>query len=154
MNLQALATRLDVSTKTVASWVRKGCPCTRSKTGTYSFNLKQVTHWREQNLAPRPSTGPSTYAEAWARKEAALAELRELQLRKKKGELVTKVSVRKAAFDSSRRARDRMENIPSRVSGILAAESSQEKIFAILAKEIREALEDLSNDTWTNPSAQ
>lgn len=145
MNQQALATRLGVSAKTVASWVRKGCPGTRSKTGTYAFNLKQVTQWREQNLAPRPSsTAPSSYHEARARKEAALAELRELQLRVRKGELVEKVAVEKVMFDRARRARDRMDNIPPRVSGICAAETSQDKIFALLTKEIRQALEDLS----------
>ena len=152
MNLQALAIRLGVSTKTVSSWLRKGCPGTRAATGAYRFNLKQVIRWRDQNL--RPPAGPSSYSEARARKEAALAELRELQLRQKKGELVTRESVQKATFASRRRARDQFQNLPARYSGLFAAESSQEKIFITMSKAIREILEELSNDQSTTSSSE
>ena len=146
MNLRQLAHKLHVSETTIAVWVKKGVPHSRTETGGYQFNVNEVRRWRAANLTP---TGTSSYSEARARKENALACLRELQLKVRTGELVTAVSVKKAVFDMTRRSRDRMENIPPRVSGILAAETNQDTIFNILMKEIRQALEDLSNDQST-----
>ena len=144
MNQQELATAEDVSTKTVASWIRKGCPVARTKIGGYVFDLKKVQRWRADNLAPQP-TVPSTLLEARRRKETAMAGLRELELRKRKGELVLKESVVKEIFAMFRTARDKMFNIPDRVSGILAAESDQLAIHAILTKEIHQICLELSN---------
>ena len=144
MNLQQVADKLGVSTKTVSSWVRKGCPHVRRKSGTYHFKLHEVQQWRAATLMPRPSAAPSTYAEARARKETAMAGLRELQLKVRTGELVTKESVRAATFDVNRRTRDTLYNLPPRVSGILAAETDQDKIYAILMKEIAQIMEELS----------
>jgi len=143
MNLRQLAHKLDVSETTVAVWVKKGVPHWRTKTGGYHFTVNEVRRWRAANLAP---TGPSTYAEARARKESALAGLRELQLKVRTAELVTKASVEKAVVAMARWSQDRMENIPPRVSGICAAERDQGKIFKLLTKEIRQALEDLSDE--------
>jgi hypothetical protein len=139
-----LATKEDVSTKTVASWVRKGCPHTRTKTGAYHFTLTEVQRWRAENLSPQASI-PNTLHEARRRKETAIAELRELELRKRKGELVLRSEVEKRFLDIVRRARDVLQKIPDRVAGICAAATDQATIHAHLTKEIHQALEDLSS---------
>jgi hypothetical protein len=77
--------------------------------------------------------------------EAALAGLRELQLRQKTGELVLRSVANKVLFEATRQVRDRFQNIPARLSGILAAERNQAKIFELLTREIHQALEDLAS---------
>ena len=44
---------------------------------------------------------------------------------------------------TAQRVRDTLQTIPSRTSGMLAAEKNQEKVFALLTKEIGQALEGL-----------
>ena len=148
MNKPALAKRFKVSVKTVDSWALKGCPCRRGPLGQYIFDLKAVEAWRRDNLPARKkaSGGALSYSAARARKETALAGLRELQLRERTGELVEVAAVGAAAFRKARVVRDRLQNIPARCSGILAAESDQMKVFEILTREIDEALEGLVNE--------
>ena len=90
-------------------------------------------------------TQSTSYSEADRRHKWAKATQEELKLKKIEGTLVLKSVVEKSWFDQTRRARDRMENIPARVSGLCAAcGGDQAKIFALLVKEIHQALEDLS----------
>jgi hypothetical protein len=49
-------------------------------------------------------------------------------------------------FRAVRQVRDAMLNIPPRVSGILAAERDQARVFEIITKEIHQALEELAHD--------
>ena len=88
--------------------------------------------------------GSTAYAEAERRLKWARAAQEELKLQKIQGTLVLRAAVTKTTFDMIRRARDRFQNIPARLSGPLAAERDQAKIFAVLTKEIQQALEDLS----------
>ena len=74
-----------------------------------------------------------------------MAGLGELQLRQKTGELVLRSVANKVLFEATRQARDRFQNILVRLSGILAAERNQAKIFELLTKEIHQALEDLAS---------
>ena len=61
------------------------------------------------------------------------------------GELVPVDRVAKDWFEFSRRVRDGMLNLPSRLSGVFAAEASQEKIFELFTKEVHAVLTELSN---------
>ena len=144
MNLQALATRLSVSTKSVSDWVRKGCPHTRTTCGVYVFSLRKVQQWRAENLSSRLSPS-NTLSEARRRKETALAELRELDVRVRRGTLVERAAVEKRVFANIRASRDLLQNIPDRLAGVLAAETDQARIHALLTQEIRQALEALSS---------
>ena len=147
MNILAVSKATCASVKAIRDWVSKGCPHQRTPTGEYRFDLAEVQRWRVDNLP-----GHSSYAAARARKEAANAELRELQLRQKKGELVTRAAVTQAVFTMVRAARDRMANIPDRIAGLLAAERNQEKIHRMLTQEIYLALEDLSRGSPIIPA--
>lgn len=148
MNKPALAKRFRVSIKSIDNWVVAGCPCRRGPRGQYIFDLKAVQAWRREMLPPRTkSSGGAvvSYAASRARKEAALAGLRELQLQQRRGELVELIVVQNDFFRFARNARDRMQNLPARLSGILAASSDQEEIFQLLTREIDQALEEVAN---------
>ena len=144
MNKQGLAKTFKVSPNTVTDWIRRGCPYTKQRDGSYLFDHKEVLAWREKTRSVRV-TGDKTLAAAQIRKENALAELRELELGRKKGELIERVKVEADAFRIGRTVRDALLALPDRLSGVLAAESSQQKIHALLTKEFRQCLEALSN---------
>jgi phage terminase Nu1 subunit (DNA packaging protein) len=145
MNLRQLAQALHVSETTVAVWVKKGVPHRRTKTGAYHFDPKAVATWRTLHVRPQPSADAPSYGSARARKETALAGLRELQLKERTGELVRKEAVEKVAFATGRRLRDGFLNLPNRLAGILAAERDQHMIHTLLTKEIEQILEALSH---------
>lgn len=71
-------------------------------------------------------------------------EMREIKLRRIAGELAPVDRVQKDWFEAGRRVRDGLLNLPSRLSGVFAAESSQEKIFESFTKEIHQMLTELS----------
>jgi phage terminase Nu1 subunit (DNA packaging protein) len=144
MTKTELAKQCRVTPATIVAWVSKGCPHSKDRKGHYQFDQKAVERWRLATMPTKSPVGALSYSEARARKETALAGLRELQLKQKTGELVLRSAVEQAVFTSTRQARDKLQNIPSRVSGILAAEPNQQTIHAILAKEIHQSLESLS----------
>ena len=77
--------------------------------------------------------------------------MREIRLRKISGELVPVDRVARDWFESSRRVRDGLLNLPSRLSGVFAAESDQEKIFDSFSKEIHQVLTELSTKPVPEP---
>jgi hypothetical protein len=72
------------------------------------------------------------------------SDLLQLQLEEKTGTLVLRSVVEKKVFELNRQCRDAMLNIPSRVSGMIAAENDQAAVFKILTAEIHQACENLS----------
>jgi len=115
--------------------------------GRYSFDLKAVAQWRSDTAPIQNGKAGVSLTEARTRKECALAGLREIQLRQKRGELVLVSEVRAERFRTGRMVRDRLENVPSRVCVLCAAETDQHRIHDLLMKEIREALEELCDGT-------
>ena len=72
-------------------------------------------------------------------------EMRQIRLQKIAGDLVPVDRVQRDWFEFSRRVRDGLLNLPSRLSGVFAAESNQEKIFDSFTKEIHAVLSELSS---------
>lgn len=94
---------------------------------------------------PTPTQGRNeSYVQARIESEKVKIKLKELELQKKRGELISASEVQKAAFDKARLVRDAILNVPSRISAILAAESNQIKVEALLMAELKKALEELS----------
>ena len=62
-------------------------------------------------------------------------EMREIKLRRIAGELVPVDQVKKDWFQAGRTIRDALLNLPSRLSGVFAAEARQDKIFELFTKE-------------------
>ena len=73
------------------------------------------------------------------------ADMAELKVRQRNGELVEQAVVEKTLFEMVRQSRDLLQNVPSRTSGLLAAETDQAKIHALLTKEIHSTLTELTH---------
>lgn len=124
--------------------------------GTIDENLVG-TAWRKGNAdrveqtaraaLPLASVEPgATKAESEARKEAALANLRELEYDRESGAVVAIEDVAKAVGEEYARVRSRLIAFPARVAPRLAALKDAEPIRALLADEISRALDELAAD--------
>jgi len=90
-----------------------------------------------------PKEKDESYIQIRIESEKVKTRLKELEFQKKSGELILAEDVKKAAFDKARQVRDSILNVPSRVSALLAAESDETKILALLTAELKRALEEL-----------
>lgn len=97
----------------------------------------------EQASAARDEPKTATFQQARTLREAYMARLAKLEFDEKSGLLVKADAVKNEAFKVARIVRDNMLNIPDRVAGELANETSQFKIHQRLTAEIRRALEDM-----------
>jgi len=82
----------------------------------------------------------NTYVEARTREKNLKVELLELDLQLKKGEMVLSKDVEVAAFTLGRAVRDKMLNIPDRISAIVAAEMDEMKVRGLIMGEIEREL--------------
>ena len=90
--------------------------------------------------------GPgAVFARARAKKEKFKAELERLNYLKRAGELVEVEKVKSETFNLTRKTRDALLNVPSRIASELAAESDPVQIHNILTEAIVRALEELVN---------
>jgi len=80
-------------------------------------------------------------AQSQRKKEEFRAKLVELEYEERVGTLVQKSAIEAEAFRIARLVRDAILNVPSRLAGILAAESDQRKVHDLLERELRQALE-------------
>lgn len=101
---------------------------------------------------PEISKDPAI-AKSQAKKEEFRAKLVELEYEERVGTLVRKDEVEKEQFRLGRLVRDGILNIPSRLAGILAAETDQRKVHDLLETELRQALEALAVDDETDTEA-
>jgi hypothetical protein len=101
-------------------------------------------------------TEPGKLTDERARLVKAQASLAEINLRARTGELVERSAVATRVFTLNRQTRDQILNVPSRVSGMCAAETDQGKIHALLTTELTQALEALTHEKYptdAGPSA-
>jgi phage terminase Nu1 subunit (DNA packaging protein) len=83
---------------------------------------------------------PGTYKDAILRKETAIANLRELELAEKRGELVNKQEAETAWMDAAVRLRDGILSVPDRIALQLEGRTARE-IREMMMSELRKALE-------------
>jgi hypothetical protein len=76
--------------------------------------------------------------------EVERGRLLELKAKVEAGKYVDADEVKVAAFNRGRAVREALLNIPDRLAAVLAAESDGSKVHALLAAEIRQALEELT----------
>lgn len=88
--------------------------------------------------------GDVSFSKARAKREMYRAAMEQLAYERTIGSLVDIQKVEAEAFRTGRMVRDAMLNIPSRICGVVAAETDQRKIHEILTGEIRQALEGLN----------
>lgn len=81
------------------------------------------------------------YAEHQAKREFYKAETAKLEYEERIRTLIEAKKVDEEWFRLTRIVRDAISNIPSRLAGVLASESDEQKVNRILEKELRDALE-------------
>lgn len=108
-----------------------------------NLNHSYVKSPREKTIE-KAGTGSLTYSEARAEHERYRAALSKLAYEEKTQLLIDKEAAERAYFSFVRTARDALLSIPERIGAIVAAETDAVKVSAMLAKEIRLALEELS----------
>lgn len=85
-----------------------------------------------------------SFAQSRAIREAYAARLTRLEYDQRSGKLVDKTELKMKLAKLHMAVRDALRTIPDRVAPIVAAETDQAKIHAMLLKEIGQALEGLS----------
>lgn len=166
------ADRLGVSRRTMIRWVQTGA-IRRSDEGLISFDdARFFRDKRDEGLspdevaalrstapvetrplrdvaggAPDPGADGSVVPDletAKARKEWALAELRELELAQKRGELVPVAEVAAHFRKQTAAAKDRIMLVAHRVAGQLAVETDEHEVRLLLEDELRKALREVA----------
>lgn len=119
--------------------------------------------WDRNTAYPDGESGVSQYSKARAVFMHYKARLAKLEYEERVGMLVSKAEVQVAGFNTGRRIRDNMLNIPDRVVGAVAAEVRSAvseaglapelagrldlaRVYSILAAEIRSALQEFAGD--------
>jgi hypothetical protein len=146
MTQRELMAALQISASGLEKMINLGCPY-RVVRHRRQFDLEQVQTWRKENITPKP--GPEL-AEGRLRLQHLRNEEREFKLALLKGEYVLKSKVDTYMFETGRQIRDAVLGVPDRLAGIMAAETDQHKIHALLTQEFLRALESLSHSdaTW------
>lgn len=85
-----------------------------------------------------------TLNQAKTREALAKAELAEIEVRKRRGDLVPLDQVRAELLPPLRKLRDRLLSVPSRLAPVLLAADSAEELAARLKAELRDALAEAS----------
>jgi hypothetical protein len=102
--------------------------------------------WEERTIQPAGDGGGSAeFVRARAVKMHYDARIAKLLYEEKVRTLISADEVRVAAFNTYRRFRDGMLNLPDRLAAIIAAESDSNKVHGLLAVEIRQALSDFAD---------
>lgn len=113
-----------------------------------SFQQRPETPIAELVVAERPPMEFAGDAQALvaakARREAAEADLAELELAEKRGQIMAVLDHRKIMFEFARRVRDSIMQVPSRSAPLVAAEGDQRTCQRIIEGEIRAVLQQLS----------
>ncbi len=124
----------------------------RKVDGRWQIDQQLADHeWaqRTEKRAVSAATPTGGYHEAKARREAALAELAEIELRKEKGELVSKLAVIKEQSKRNGAAKTKLLGIPSRYKQRFPDLTLEH--MAELEALIRESLTDLSRGVEVTP---
>ena len=102
--------------------------------------IDQALQQQQNQAAAIPS-----FAQSRAIREAYAARLTRLEFDQRSGKLIDKAELKMKLAKLHMAVRDSLRTIPDRVAPIVAAETDQAKIHAMLLKEIGQALEGLGN---------
>lgn len=107
---------------------------------------QELTETTPEKAAAIEAMGSRTkYGAARATREMYLSRIAEIDYKKQTGELIAADLVRVAAFKAARTARDSLLSMPDRLAPVLAGESDQFKVHAIMSEEIRRVCNDIAN---------
>ena len=147
----ALAVALSLSKGQISKCARRGMP---------TDSIEAARAWYAANIRPRmPSASrerassagaESAYLAAKARTEAATAELQELRLGVRRGDLVDRAGVERAAYQTGRRIQKALIDVfPSRVAAEVAAITDPAVLETFLRDQLRAELHGIAGDPIT-----
>jgi phage terminase Nu1 subunit (DNA packaging protein) len=140
-----LAEIFGVSLTTVDHWTRAGAPHDSSGSGP-KFNTAEVVDWRVAQAvekATEAAPADQTLDEARRRKTQAEAELAEIELAEKRGQVVQIGEAAKLVAEEYTAVRSRLLAIPNKLAPQIAVESDRAACHALLSGVINEALNEL-----------
>lgn len=132
-------------------WARNTDPDQQARGAPEQF---EVTQARVQASAPAAESdvlGPfdPTLVEAKARTEKLRADLLEMEIREKRGELIDADQARRVQFNLGRSARNGFLAIPSRLAPLLAPITDAAQIERMLEAEIRQVCQQIATTPAT-----
>lgn len=150
VNQAELASIFGVSTNTIRSWDRQGCPTeTKGARGqAFTYNTASVIDWREAQilLAATGTASAMDYLDARRRKMIADARLAEIELDLKEGAVVEIETIADAVVREYATARNKLLGIPTKIAPRLAPLRDPNAVRAALEAEIVLALNELTAD--------
>lgn len=130
-----LASELGVSQTLVARKRRQG------KTDA---QIREEARRRSEMNQAGPLGSAETYSQVQLRKETAAAGLKELELRRQRGELVPVSEVQAEWTQIAAEIRDALLGLPLKVAGRLVGVRNESEVVAILRREVRAVLQRVS----------
>lgn len=145
-----LARMFGVSLNTIGQWVNKGCPwITKGCPGKqWTFNTAEVVAWREEHVAQQVQgdTSQLDIEEARRRKMAAEAAMMELDLAKRRGEVLEVEAVAEVIGDDYANVRAKLLSLPTKLAPILVGIEDPAECLMLIERGVTEALEELTAD--------
>lgn len=145
MGVQQLATTLGVNKKTVQQWMTEGCPHTRHGARDVALVLAEVWRWRYDQ--ERKRTQDEGEAEQRRRKVAAEAELKEMEVALRRGEMAELAAVEQAWAAMLTPLRSQLTTLPGRLAPLLTNLDSPGQAQAVLDRAVRAMLESLTEES-------
>ena len=150
LNKADLAAMLGVSLPTIGQWVGKGCPFVfKGGPGKqWVFNSADVLSWREEQVVQQAmgDTASLDIDEARRRKLAAEAALVELDLSKRRGEVIEIEDVAGVVGDDYANVRAKSLALPTKLAPQLIGIEDTAECQALIERGVAEALEELTAD--------
>ena len=145
-----LARMYGVSLPCIGQWIGKGCPFV-SKGGPgkqWVFNSADVLAWREDQVAQQAmgDTRSLDIEEARRRKMAAEAALVELDLAKRRGEVIEIEEVAGVVGDDYANVRAKLLALPTKLAPQLIGAEDLAECKSLIERGVAEALEELTAD--------
>jgi phage terminase Nu1 subunit (DNA packaging protein) len=150
VNKVDVAELLGVSTVAIGQWVAKGCPFVQKggQGKSWVFDVPEVVAWRERQVAQQAvgDTKSLDLDEARRRKLAAEAAMSELDLAKRKGELIEIEEVAAVVGDDYANVRAKLLSLPTKLGPQLIGVEEPAEAMKLVERAVTEALEELTAD--------
>jgi len=141
-----LAEHYNISKPRVTQLVKRGLPVGDDN----KIDLDEAERWMSKNLDRERRQGKPAEAGSWREaKEAMDAQLRELDLRRRQGELIDKTEAERAVMERAQAERRAWETWAATAAAHLASELdvSEDAMFRALDAAVRDHLAELSSES-------
>lgn len=141
---------LGVNPRTIRDWTNIGCPihhrARAGEKGGHQYVVKDVVNWmRDRAVADAAPSGNQTIEEAKRRKILAEAASQEIDLAKKKGEVIALDQLERKLSNTMAQISATLRRVPDRTAMRLVGETDEDKIKKIILSEIDIALISLAD---------